>query len=203
MIKVCGMRDPQNIKDLITLEPDFIGFIFYHKSPRFIGAQLPRVQIPESIAKVGVFVNSKADDIQEAIEENELDVVQLHGKESPELCETIGRQVEVIKAFNVQDEFDFDQLNEYAYTCDYFLLDSFSKKEFGGSGEKFNWKLIDNLSFEIPIFLSGGIGPDDMELIRTIDHPDICGIDLNSRFEIRPGLKDIDQLATFIQDMKG
>jgi phosphoribosylanthranilate isomerase len=202
MIKVCGMRDSQNIKDLIELEPDFMGFIFYHKSPRFIGTKLPKIEIPDTITKVGVFVNSKADDIQEAVEENELDMVQLHGKESPELCETISRQVKVIKAFQIQKDFDFNQLHEYGYSCEYFLLDSFSTKEFGGSGEKFDWKQIDDISFDVPVILSGGIGPDDIELIQSIDHPDIEVIDINSKFEIRPGVKKIEQLDQFMSRIK-
>ena len=196
------MRDLENIRELVKLEPDYIGFIFYEKSPRYVGKKIPDEvldAIPSSIKKVGVFVNASEREMKNAITQNSLNVVQLHGNESPEMCQIIRMAgVEVIKAFPVDEEFDFHSIQRYRESCGFYLFDT-KTSQYGGSGEQFDWTLLDKHNFTKPVFLSGGIGLEDAEKIIRLNNKDIKVVDINSRFEIEPGLKDIEKVKKFIE----
>jgi phosphoribosylanthranilate isomerase len=191
-IKVCGMRYPENISAVAALQPDYIGFIFYPQSPRYIGETEKNPEL-EKVVKTGVFVNESADVIEEAIEKHSLNAIQLHGNESPDFCELFKDKVTVIKAFGVDEDFDFSALEPYAGKADYFLFDAKTAKH-GGSGQSFDWSLLDQYKQDVPFFLSGGLSPENIKEVKAIVHPQFYGVDLNSRFEIEPGLKDIDKL---------
>lgn len=203
-IKVCGMRDADNISELIKLKPDYMGFIFYAKSKRFISS-FPEVEIPSEIKKVGVFVNEDVDTVIEIVEENNLETIQLHGNESPEYCEELKvlmiRDVEIFKAFSVDDDFDFSKTEPYQKVCDYLLFDT-KGKEYGGNGVKFNWQVLDNYNGTTPFLLSGGISRVDASEIKNISHKAFAGIDINSGFEIEPALKNITNIKEFKQNLK-
>jgi phosphoribosylanthranilate isomerase len=191
-IKVCGMRDPMNIEAVAALRPDYMGFIFYPKSPRYIG-ETEKNLVPENVIKTGVFVNESAEKINELIDRYNFDAIQLHGNESPEFCELFMDKLTVIKAFGIDKDFDFAQLEPYEVSIDYFLFDTKTDKH-GGSGQSFDWSLLDQYQMDIPFFLSGGLSLENLEEVKAIKHPQFYGVDLNSKFEIEPGLKDIDKL---------
>lgn len=189
--KICGMREPLNINEVLTLQPDYMGFIFYPKSKRFVetnplyGVDFGRTQ------KVGVFVNETKQRIMQLVTDFELDLVQLHGNETPEFAEEIYAEgIPYIKAFGVDERFNFDLLKGYS-NAKFFVLDTASSN-YGGSGKQFDWHLLEHYPSEIPFFLSGGIGLDDVQHLPS--HPQLVGIDINSRFEIAPAQKKIDQL---------
>jgi|SRR6185312_2276481 len=190
-IKVCGLKYPDNINEVAALQPDYVGFIFYPQSPRFAG-EFEMVDVPA--IKTGVFVNESAERIGDAIARYKLGAIQLHGSEGPEFCEQFKGKVTVIKAFGVDENFDFEQLNEFEDSVDYFLFDTKTSKH-GGSGQTFNWNLLDQYKLSVPFLLSGGLSLDNLEEVKKIRHPQFYGVDLNSRFEIEPGLKDIDKLT--------
>lgn len=204
-IKICGMRDPENISGVASALPDFMGFIFYPKSKRFVGDEFSAktVQIvPESVKKVGVFVDELPEKVMDICKKLELDVAQLHGNETPEYCREIRNSgLTVFKAFSVDEHFEFSKLEAYSGVCDYFLFDTKGHVP-GGTGQKFNWQLLENYQGEIPFFLSGGIGPDDLEAIRHFSHPRWRGIDVNSGFEIEPALKNIEKVKNFIFEIR-
>ena len=204
-IKVCGMRNTENISGVAAALPDFLGFIFYPKSARFVGEEFLAEQlenIPSSIQKVGVFVNELPEKVIGICKRLDLQVVQLHGSESPEYCQQIKASgLTVFKAFSVDDSFDFEQLSGYGDVCDYFLFDTKGHLP-GGTGQKFNWALLKNYNGLVPFFLSGGIGPDDLEAIRNFEHPRWRGLDLNSGFELLPALKDVDKVQQFIREIR-
>jgi phosphoribosylanthranilate isomerase len=204
-IKVCGMRDPENISGVAAALPDFLGFIFYPKSARFVGDDFSLEQlkaIPEAIQKVGVFVNELPEKVIAICKRLDLQVAQLHGSESPEYCRQIKASgLTVFKAFSVDDSFDFGQLSGYTDVCDYFLFDTKGYLP-GGTGRKFNWELLKNYNGSVPFFLSGGIGPDDLDAIRNFEHPRWRGLDVNSGFEIAPALKDVDKVQQFIREIR-
>lgn len=204
-IKVCGMRNPENISGVAAALPDFLGFIFYPKSARFVGEEFSKEQlanIPASIRKVGVFVNELPEKVIETCTRLDLQVAQLHGSESPEYCRQIKASgLTVFKAFSVDDSFDFAQLSGYANVCDYFLFDTKGHLP-GGTGQKFNWTLLKNYNDSVPFFLSGGIGPDDLEAIQNFEHPRWRGLDVNSGFEISPALKDVEKVRNFIENIR-
>ncbi len=204
-IKVCGMRDPENISGVLEALPDFIGLIFYQKSKRFVGFE-PSVEVlsvvPDSVKKVGVFVDETPEKVLEVCQIWKLDVAQLHGNESVEYCRQIKDSgITVFKAFSVDEQFDFNKLKAYSGVCDYFLFDTKGNLP-GGTGEKFNWKLLENYKDETPFFLSGGIGPNDLESIRHFDHPRWRGLDINSGFEVSPGIKNIEQVKMFFEEIR-
>ncbi|MCG8579981.1 MAG: phosphoribosylanthranilate isomerase [Bacteroidales bacterium] len=200
-IKVCGMRDSSNINELIKLKPDYVGFIFYEKSPRYIEHK-PVVEFSAKTKKVGVFVNASERIINEKRIHFGLDIIQLHGDESPELCFLLKQSgARVMKVFRVDEGFDFQQTRRYQDYCDYFLFDT-QTKAFGGSGKKFNWRLLKNYNNARPVFLSGGIGPDDVNEILEIKDLNLKAIDVNSKFEIKPALKDINLLSVFIDELR-
>ena len=204
-IKICGMREPGNILEIAALHPDFMGFIFYSESPRYAEKILdPAItgRIPAGIRKTGVFVNSDYDYISRIAAEYSLDTVQLHGNETAGLCNSLmERGIRVIKTFSITANEDFKRCFVFTGCTDYFLFDT-SASGFGGSGQKFNWKELYKYELDHPFFLSGGIGPEDYKTINEIDNQSFFGIDLNSRFEIKPGLKDREVLEKFISDLR-
>ncbi len=202
-IKVCGMRDPQNLEQLCALSPEYVGFIFYKQSNRFVGDKPDRAlfNIPGSqIKKVGVFVNEELKQVRKAIESYGLDAVQLHGGESTDYCRGLsGEGLELIKA--VDPGGSFKDMKSYTGVVDCLLFDSAGEGR-GGTGRKFDWKLLEVMSAGPPFFLSGGIGPGDAEDIRNLELDALMGVDVNSRFELSPGLKDIESLKKFIAEIR-
>lgn len=205
-IKVCGMKYPENIRDLVRLPVDMMGLIFYEKSARYAGflsANELRIVLP-NIQKVGVFVNASEEDILAKIREYNLQIVQLHGDESPDFCREIKKSgIKAIKAFRIETAGDLataerclERCGLYENACDYFLFDT-KTPQYGGSGKKFNWEILSSYNGETPFILSGGIGAEDAESIREIQNPKLFGIDLNSRFETDMGKKDIEKLRMF------
>jgi phosphoribosylanthranilate isomerase len=204
-IKVCGMRDPVNISGVVAAKPDFLGFIFYPKSSRFAGFE-PSAEIlaivPDAVKKVGVFVDEIPEKVLEICQSWKLDVAQLHGNENPEYCQQIKSSgIAVFKAFSVEEQFDFTTLEAFRGYCDYFLFDTKGRLP-GGTGRKFNWQLLQNYHSQVPFFLSGGIGPNDLNNIREFNHPQLFGIDINSGFEISPAMKDVEKVRKFIAEIR-
>ena len=196
-LKVCGMRSSKNIIDLAKIMPDYMGFIFWENSKRFVSNSTP--DIGETVKKVGVFVNARLDYIQKCIEAHKLNAVQLHGNESPEQCGELGEiDVEVIKAFTVQKKFDFNKILVYESVCDYFLFDTKGELR-GGNGLQFDWTILKDYPSKKPFFLSGGIGPNDCVAIASIIKLNLplYAIDVNSKFEIEPGFKNIQSIKEF------
>ena len=198
MIKVCGMRDAQNIRDVESLGVDWIGMIFWPKSKRYV-AEVPSY-LPEHLKKVGVFVDSTLDDILQHISDYQLDIIQLHGQESPDFAKALKPHT-IIKAFNIEKADDLLQTEKYEGIADYFLFDT-KGKMVGGNGQKFDWSVLTAYQGKTPFLLSGGIGPEDVESVKSFHHPRCIGIDLNSRFESEPGFKNINQLKTFINHIR-
>ncbi|MDP3313142.1 phosphoribosylanthranilate isomerase [Lutibacter sp.] len=203
IIKVCGMRNSENIQSLLALKPDFVGFIFYKKSKRFVN-DFPKVDFPKEIKKVGVFVNETIEEVLRIVEEYKLECVQLHGNESPEYCWDLRRselvseshRIEIFKAFSIDENFNFNSTNQFEKSCDYFLFDT-KGKEYGGNGIKFNWEVLQKYKGETPFLLSGGISKNDVLEIKKIKHIAFAGIDINSGFEIEPALKNISDIKEF------
>lgn len=198
--KVCGMRAPENIEALLLLQPDFLGFIFYARSARYVGQQLDAdllQRFPPKTRKVGVFVNESLEVMLAAVRKYGLEAVQLHGTESPGLCHQLkGQGLLVFKAFSVDDDFDFDQLAAYEGSCDFYLFDT-KGQQYGGNGTTFNWDVLKRYALPTPFFLSGGIDLEHAEQIKALSLPALKGIDINSRFETGPAQKDVDKVAAF------
>ncbi|WP_092468515.1 phosphoribosylanthranilate isomerase [Winogradskyella thalassocola] len=196
-LKVCGMKYKENLEGVANLRPDYLGFIFYKKSARHFDSNIP--ELPRSIKKVGVFVDEELEIVKDTIKKFNLQAVQLHGHESPEYCATINT-VEVIKVFSIKDEFNFDVLQPFEDVCDYFLFDTKGKLP-GGNGYTFNWNVLEQYPSTKPYFLSGGIGLHEIEKIKgfkeSLASKYCYAIDVNSKFEIEPGLKNIEELKTF------
>lgn len=206
-IKVCGITELKQLQQLDGLDIDFAGLIFYKESPRYMGDKLSGKDLKNAdfdLKKVGVFVNPEMIDVLDAIDEYGLEVVQLHGTESPEMCEDLSTEVEVIKAFCITGDEDIDKLvAPYDAVCDYYLFDNCGLRErIGGTGQHFDWSLLSKAKIEKPFFLSGGIGPEDIDRLRQFKHPDLYAIDINSRFEKEPGIKDMGKLLQFKQALK-
>jgi phosphoribosylanthranilate isomerase len=186
-----------------------IGFIFYEKSPRFVSSNdfldLKNLEEQNSnLQKIGVFVNSKTSEVLDKVGEYELDYVQLHGDESSDYCENLKNvwpNIKIIKAFSVNEDFDFEKTKVFEGTCDLFLFDTKGKNR-GGNGETFDWELLEKYKGDTPFLLSGGISPENAERITKVYFPKLIGIDLNSRFEIEPGIKNINKLKNFISKIK-
>jgi len=204
-LKVCGMKYADNMIEVAQLQPDYLGFIFYDKSPRFFNGSIPN--LPKTIKKVGVFVNASMDAINEKVKKYEFDAIQLHGDESPEFCEAcraeLGSEthlVEIIKVFSIKDDFNFDVLKPYEKICDYYLFDTKGTLP-GGNGYTFDWKVLKNYPSTKPFFLSGGIGLEETEsILAFLERPEskFChAIDVNSKFEIEPGLKNKKKIYEF------
>ncbi|SHI34557.1 phosphoribosylanthranilate isomerase [Mesonia phycicola] len=235
------MKYEENIMELAQLQPDYMGIIFYEKSPRYVDTNIP--SITSTIKKTGVFVNAEISFIQQKIEDYSLQAIQLHGNESVEYCKELKKKlkrpfdsaqgenkqdeipnqvrddgferhaeldsashytgqhkksVEIIKAFSIKDQFDFQELEKYLLVVDYFLFDTKGKKP-GGNGYTFNWQVLENYPFQKPFFLSGGIGLDEVEKIKEFQNKNLplYAIDLNSKFETEPGKKNIEKLKNF------
>ncbi|HQW84821.1 MAG TPA: phosphoribosylanthranilate isomerase [Ferruginibacter sp.] len=205
--KVCGITQFKQLQQLDGLDIDFAGLIFYKDSPRYIGDKIKKEDLKNSdfdLKKVGVFVNADYDEITDAIEDYGLDVVQLHGEESPELCMALSEEVEVIKAFKIgNSKISIDEMiADYDEVCDYYLFDTASSEIEGGTGKQFDWKLISKAKIEKPFFLSGGIGVDDVAKIKSFSHPDYFAVDINSMVEKEPGVKDMGLVLQFKQGLK-
>ncbi|MBK6634719.1 MAG: phosphoribosylanthranilate isomerase [Chitinophagaceae bacterium] len=205
--KVCGITQLKQLQQLDGLDIDFAGLIFYKDSPRYVGDKIAKEDLKNSdfdLKKVGVFVNAGYDEIMQVVEDYGLDVVQLHGDESPDLCEELSEDVEVIKAFKVKDsKVSIDEMvADYDEVCDYYLFDTASSDVEGGSGKQFDWKLLSKSKIEKPFFLSGGIGVDDVAKVKAFKHPDYYAVDINSKVEKEPGVKDMALVLQFRQGLK-
>ena len=195
-LKVCGMKNAENLIELSGLGPDFIGLIFYPKSPRYVVGKLSHeavLNIPDNIARVGVFVNEELEKVQMHVENYQLDLVQLHGSESVDYCRELKKKLKVVKAFAIEESFDFSQLIPYQGVVDFFLFDTKTPK-YGGSGQQFNWEILTKYPLQIPYFLSGGIGLNDIHKIIEMNLKRCFAIDINSKVEIEPGLKNLDEV---------
>ena len=207
-IKVCGITQLKQLQQLDGLNIDFAGFIFHKDSPRYVVGKISKEDVQATdfdVKKVGVFVNAGYDEIMEAVEDYGLDVVQLHGDESPELCEELSDDVEVIKAFSISaDTTSIDALvADYDAVCDYYLFDTMGTNgAVGGTGKQFDWSLIKKSKIEKPFFISGGISVEDASKIKAFKHPDFMGIDVNSKFEKEPGVKDMVLILQLKQALK-
>jgi phosphoribosylanthranilate isomerase len=196
-IKICGMKYPENILEVGKLLPDYMGFIFWEKSARYFDGEMPN--LPKSIKKVGVFVDASLEEILDKIEKYDLQAIQLHGQESVEFCKDLKKNapklIDVIKVFSILDTFEFGGLKPFENVCDYFLFDTKGKLP-GGNGTTFDWKVLENYPSSKPFFLSGGIGIEEIEGVKEIlkTNLPIYAIDINSKFEIEPGLKNIERL---------
>ena len=194
IIKVCGMREADNIREVEMLGIDMMGFIFWPKSSRF-ASQRPDY-LPKNVKRVGVFVDEDPEQVKRLADDYDLDYIQLHGQESPSYIFQLGG-LHIIKVFNISTAEDLLQAQPYEGIVDYFLFDA-KGKSVGGNGEKFNWDVLSAYNGSTPFLLSGGIGPDDATNVKAFHHPKCIGIDLNSRFELAPGLKDVAKLKEFI-----
>lgn len=221
-IKVCGMREQENILDVASLGVDFIGLIFYPKSSRYVQQISSRAGIIPDFALpaiedrtackaklVGVFVDDMPQNIVTRVYNYGLDYVQLHGDETPVMIENLRKtlipdivpDIKIIKALSIREADDVKRWRDYKDCVDLFLFDT-QCSTYGGSGEKFDWSVLDTYDGNIPFLLSGGIGPGDVERVRSFSHPMCMGIDLNSKFEVSPALKDADKLREFINAIK-
>ena len=205
-VKVCGMRDPENIRQVAALLPDFMGFIFYNASKRFAGNHItPELlaSLPASIQKIGVFVNESTEVIKETVALNKLNLVQLHGSETPRQCQEIhDAGIKVIKAFSVGDGFSFQSTLLYERSCDYFLFDT-RGKQYGGNGVVFDWELLKGHIADKPYFLSGGLNLENLKSIEFNKlRPKPFAVDVNSGFEQEPGLKKVQELRQLFEELK-
>ena len=197
--KVCGMREAKNISEVAALQPDYMGFILWDGSKR----HCPNPQhAPEGITKVGVFVDAAVAEIEDAIQDHKLGAVQLHGNESPGLCRELQGKTQVIKAFGVGESFDFDTLLDYLPYCDFFLFDTKGPMP-GGNGTTFDWSILKNYAFDLPFFISGGIGLAEIDKINELRRTDlpVYAVDINSKFETALALKDPEQLKKFKEEL--
>ena len=215
LVKVCGMRDADNLHAVeqcsmfnIQCSIDLMGFIFWPKSSRYV-SEMPQY-LPEKCKRVGVFVDASIGDVMTIAEQYQLDFIQLHGQESPSYIAQLtshlltlspSHPLKIIKALNIATEADLEAAKSYEGIVDYLLFDT-KGKSVGGNGEKFDWSVLNAYQGNTPFLLSGGIGPDDAERVKAFNHPKCVGIDLNSKFEISPALKDVDKLQTFLSSLR-
>ncbi len=195
IIKVCGLNDLENSLDIDKLGPDMLGMIFYKKSPRYINQTL----IPNTKSdKVGVFVNSDLNEILSAVQKHQLQYVQLHGHEHLDLAQALHQNnIKVIKCFSIDKTVNMELMRPWQSYCEYFLFDT-KGKHLGGNGIKFNWELLHIYTLKMPFLLSGGISLNDVEAIKKINNPAFVGVDINSNFELQPGIKNVNQIKLFI-----
>jgi len=205
LIKVCGMRDVNNIKELGNLTMDWMGLIFHSASSRYVGSEVSEKileAVPKHLKKVGVFVHQNVDEILNLAKLWRLDLIQLHGAYTVEDAQILRNEnYPIIKVFAPTEKFDWDKLDNYEDVVSYFLFDTAGKQP-GGNGIAFDWEILSNYQGKTPYLLSGGIGPNDVEKILAFEHPQCIGIDLNSRFEDEPGLKNIPKIKVFIEQIK-
>ncbi len=210
MIKVCGMRDIENINQLQELDIDFMGIIRYSKSKRFVDDSQKEKVAQQTMNKgtVGVYVNESLENILKDIIPLQLDVIQLHGDEDSAFAKALLEiDIKIFKAFQITEDFDFNSLKEWEelaaqYVGKLFFLFDTATPNYGGSGKKFNWSILDSYKGEVPFLLSGGISKDDVVLVKEFKHNMFLGIDLNSKFENEPGLKNIEEIKTFIEKLR-
>ena len=204
IVKVCGMRDADNIRQVEALGIDWMGFIFWPKSSRYV-AEMPSY-LPTKCKRIGVFVDTSIGDVMTIAEQYQLDIIQLHGQESPSYITQLmshlrslstSKDIQLIKALNIATTNDLAATKPYEGIVDYFLFDT-KGKMVGGNGEKFDWSVLQHYSGNTPFLLSGGIAPDDAPRVSAFHHERCIGIDLNSKFEISPGLKDVEKLKSFL-----
>lgn len=204
-IKICGMKTPKNIQEIVSLNPDLIGFIFYKKSRRYIDKstlQSSIQKIPAPIKKVGVFVNETNDVIQAIAQQYALDIIQLHGEESIAQCQALHEKgFNIIKAFPIQDKIDIEVLATYIPYCSAFLFDT-KTSQYGGSGQAFNWNILQNYTLDKPFYLSGGIGLSNIKQALKIKHPALIGFDCNSQLEDEAGLKNYNHTKQLINTIR-
>lgn len=203
-IKVCGLTQPDNMAQVLDAGPDYIGFIFYDASKRFAGNDYRMMHFARQLTgvkKVGVFVNADLVYIAQQAQDYGLDVVQLHGNETPEYCRLLSRHIALWKAFAIHPGFDFATLAAYAPYCERFLFDT-PGAGYGGTGRAFDWTMPALQNITKPFLLSGGIGPGDEDKVKAVNLPGFAGIDLNSRFETSPGLKNATELKKFIHAVR-
>ena len=207
-IKVCGITQVEQLKQLDELGVDYAGLIFFYQSSRYMLNKLKTTDVKSlqlNLKKAGVFVNASEEDIKTQVELYGLDIVQLHGDETPAFCKHISNIVSVIKAFRitVYNEHNIDwMIKPYEDFCDFYLFDTNKKGVYGGTGEKFDWEILQNNKINKPFFLSGGIGLADVEKLRSFSHPFLYAVDVNSMLEIEPGIKDMQQVKKLIEDLK-
>jgi phosphoribosylanthranilate isomerase len=203
------MTLPEQVNALEELGVDFAGFIFYPKSPRFIGQKISPEKMRRTggrIAKVGVFVNAGYDELMKTVDDYRLDLVQLHGDETPRFCEKIADYISVIKAFRLSEDDNIEwMVRPYQDVCDMYMFDTMGAG-YGGTGKKFNWDVLKNTSLSKPFLLSGGIEPGDEPALKTFsgepEAKNLFAIDVNSRFEISAGVKNMELISTFVKNLK-
>ena len=204
IIKVCGMRDVDNIRQAGMAGMDWMGMIFWQKSARYVDNPDTAKAIPEGVKKVGVFVNELPENIVEKADKYSLDIIQLHGSEDVDTIRELRLRLHdkvFVKAISVSQTEDIRLAEMYDKEVDYLLFDT-KCKSVGGSGRQFEWSILQNYKGDTPFLLSGGIGPDDAENVNAFKHPMMAGIDLNSKFELSPGLKDVEKLSAFIAETR-
>jgi phosphoribosylanthranilate isomerase len=207
-IKVCGITQVEQLQQLDEIGVDYAGLIFYERSPRYILNKLRSEDVFKldiSVQKVGVFVNASEEDILTQAELYGLDMIQLHGDETPAFCKHISNTVSVIKAFRITkyNEVNIDwMIKPYEEYCDYYLFDTNRKGAYGGTGEKFDWNILNNTIINKPFFLSGGVGLADVEKVKTFHHPFLYAVDVNSKVEIAEGVKDIQAIQKLVDELK-
>lgn len=201
LIKVCGMREAENMRQVEALGIDWMGFIFFPRSPRFVGESVETVN-ESPVRRVGVFVNASSEEMKEVAQKYKLDYLQLHGNESADDCYTLQKRgFALIKAFSIATEEDLEKTKEYEGRVDYFLFDT-KCEGYGGSGKQFDWSVLAAYKGSTPFLLSGGIRPESLEALRNFHHPLLAGLDLNSGFETAPGMKDVAKLKGFVEEVK-
>ncbi|MBQ8051827.1 MAG: phosphoribosylanthranilate isomerase [Bacteroidaceae bacterium] len=197
ILKVCGMRDAQNIREVeAVVRPQMMGFICWEQSRRYVSS-VP-AYLPTRCIRTGVFVNPSMSHLRQKINSLRLQRIQLHGDESPEYCQRIIQQtgLPITKSLSIRQVEDIEQYRQYEGICDLLLFDTKCKTR-GGSGEQFDWDILTHYKGSVPFLLAGGIGPRDAERLREFRHPMFLGIDVNSRFELSPGVKDVLLLREF------
>ena len=207
IIKVCGMREPENIRAVEATGTDWMGFIFFPKSPRFV-ENVPDY-LPQQSKRVGVFVNASIDEIVEKIKPFQLQLIQLHGRETPAFCRELRQRIpadmKIIKMIPIATRNDIQMADSYTNDVDYFLFESgipTNGGSYGGSGQQFDWSILQRYQGSVPFLLTGGIGKEDAEQIAHFHHPQFSGIDLNSRFETAPALKDTKKIRAFVDKIR-
>jgi phosphoribosylanthranilate isomerase len=202
--KVCGMRDPINIAQALLLAPDYLGFIFYRESPRYVGENWegPLENIPDATKKVGVFVNQSIEEVTLLAGKYQLDYLQLHGDEQPEYCRELFEEgFAITKALSLKNGDDLKKLDAYKPWIRFFLFDTPSQ-QYGGTGKAFDWSLLSQYQHELPFFLSGGLSLDNLEDVNQLDDLNLWALDINSKFETQAGIKDISKLEEFKNQMQ-
>lgn len=201
-LKVCGMRGEKNIQEVAALQPDYMGFIFYEKSPRFVGPEFVMPELPAQVRKVGVFVNEQTKTMLQIWKHYGLDYLQLHGAEMPaQLAELRSEGVKIFKVFSIDNDFDFDRTKAYEEHADFFLFDT-KGKYYGGNAKRFDWDILQRYDQQIPFFLSGGIGPDNIPGVASLQRMNLHAVDINSGVESTAAVKDLSKVSAVMNELK-